>query len=713
MSIKKDILWRVGLVYLGVALFALLVLVKIVYLQFIDDDRWKEQSEATRVKNVKIQPHRGDIYSDDMRLLASSVPYYEIRMDLLTPYITNSVFANKVDSLALCLSRLFKDRSKSEYKECLVNARKQGNRYYMIKDDVDFSQLKKLRTFPIFNRGRYTGGLIVVDESLRQRPHRDLAARTIGYISKSEGGNVVGIEGAYNSYLGGVEGIMRMQKLSGNIWMPLDESGEIEPQDGSSVVTTINIDIQEVAEKALKRQLSLNRAHHGCAVLMEVKTGEIKAIVNLTDTLGTYVEDYNYAVGESTEPGSTFKLASLVTALEDGYVDLNDTINTGNGVFQYYDFTIHDDNFDKGGCGTITVKQVFEYSSNVGMAMIITKAYKKSPHSFVDRLYSMSLNKPLGLDIKGEGAPYIKYPGAKTWSGVTLATMSYGYEVRLTPLQILCFYNAVANDGKMVRPRFAKEIRNHGKIEKTFVTEVINPSICSKSTLKKARELLEGVVTEGTAKNLKNNYLKIAGKTGTTQIYNNRYGYKMDSKVSYQASFVGYFPADQPKYSCIVVINSPSSDVYHGNRVAGPVFLEIADKVFATSLEMQKPINSSDWFFSDKNVELPYSKSGSMDDLKTALKKLDVKEKVDDRNAEWVTPERKDDFVELKTKKITNNLVPNVVSMGLKDAIYLLENMGLRVKAVGRGSVRNQSITPGTRIKKGDIIRLELTYTEG
>jgi cell division protein FtsI (penicillin-binding protein 3) len=713
MSIKKDILWRVGLVYLGVALFAIFVLIKIVYLQFIDDDRWKEQSSNTRIKNVKIQPHRGDIYADDMRLLASSVPYYEIRMDLLTPSITNSIFMNKIDSLAFCLSRLFKDRSKAEYKTILINARKQGNRYYLIKDDVDFTQLKKLRTFPIFNRGRYTGGLIVVDESLRQRPHRDLAARTIGYISKSENGNVVGIEGAFNSYLAGVEGVMRMQKLSGNIWMPLDELGEIEPQDGSSVVTTINIDIQDVAERALRRQLALNRAHHGCAVLMEVKTGEIKAIVNLTDTLGTYIEDYNYAVGESTEPGSTFKLPSLITALEDGYVSLEDTIDTGNGIYQYYDFTIHDDNFDKGGHGIITVKQVFEYSSNVGMAKIITRAYKKSPQKFVDRLYSMDLNKPLGLEIKGEGDPVIKYPGAKTWSGVSLATMSYGYEVRLTPLQILCFYNAIANDGKMVKPRFAKEIRNHGKIEKTFVTEVINPSICSKSTLKKARMLLEGVVDEGTARNLKNNYLKIAGKTGTTQIYNSKYGYKMDEKVSYQASFVGYFPADEPKYSCIVVINSPSADVYHGNRVAGPVFMEIADKVYATSIEMQKPINNTGWFFSSKDVELPYSKSGSLDDLSVALRKLDVKDKIEDRDAEWVVPEKKDDYVDLKAKKIINNLVPNVVSMGLKDAVYLLESMGLRVRVVGRGSIRNQSITPGTRIKRGDIIKLELTYTEG
>ena len=706
-------MWRVGLVYLAVALFAMFVLTKIIYLQFIDDDRWKEESENTRIKNVRIPPHRGDIYADDMRLLASSVPYYEIRMDLMAPAITGTLFLNKVDSLALCLSRLFGDRSKGEYKQSLLNARKEGNRYYLIKDDVDYVQLKKLRSFPIFNRGRYKGGLIVNDESLRQRPHRDLAARTIGYISKGELGNVVGIEGAYDSYLGGVEGVMRMQKLSGNIWMPLDESGEIEPHDGSAVVTTINIDIQDVAEKALKRQLGLNRAHHGTAVLMEVKTGEIKAIVNLTDTLGTFVEDYNYAIGESTEPGSTFKLAAIIAALEDGYVNLEDTINTGNGVFQYYDFTIHDDDYEKGGHGIITVRQVFEYSSNVGMAKIITRAYKKSPHSFVDRLYSMDLNKPLGLEIKGEGNPQIRYPNDKLWSGVSLATMSYGYEVRLTPLQILTFYNAIANDGKMVKPRFAKEIRNHGKIEKTFVTQVINPSICSKSTLKKARSLLEGVVEEGTARNLKNSYLKIAGKTGTTQIYNKRYGYKMDSKVSYQASFVGYFPADDPKYSCIVVINSPSSDVYHGNRVAGPVFMEIANKVYATSLDMQKPINDNGWIFSEKNIELPYSKSGYMDELATALRKLDVKEKCEDRNAEWVTPEKKDDYINLKTRKVINNLVPSVISMGLKDAVYLLENMGLRVQVVGRGSVRNQSIPPGTRIKRGDIIRLELTYTEG
>jgi cell division protein FtsI (penicillin-binding protein 3) len=512
--------------------------------------------------------------------------------------------------------------------------------------------------------------------------------------------------------LGGVEGIKRMQKLSGSVWMPLDEAGEIEPKNGSSVVTTIDIDFQDVAERALYRQLKLHRAHHGSAILMEVETGAIKAIVNLTDTMGTYMEDYNYAIGESTEPGSTFKLASLMAALEDGYVDLEDTIDTEKGIYQYYDYTIKDDNYEYGGHGKITVKQVLEQSSNIGMAKIITKAYKGSEHKFVDRLYSMNLNTPLDLDIKGEGKPMIKYPGDKYWSGVTLATMSYGYEVRLTPLQILTFYNAVANNGKMVKPRFVNEVRYNGKVEKTFVTEVINNSICSKSTLHKAREMLEGVVEEGTAHNLKNNYLKIAGKTGTTQLYNKKYGYNIGGNVSYQASFVGYFPAENPKYSCIVVVNSPSSDVYHGNKVAGPVFMEIANKVYSTSLDLQEPINTRK-FKKGKNIELPYSKDGLLSEMVPALKELDIDRKVTKSDAKWVSTQRSQDYVELRPKRVVNNLVPNVVSMGLKDAIYLLENMGLSVDVVGRGSVRNQSITPGTRVRKGDRIRLELSITEG
>lgn len=706
MSIKSDILWRVGLVYLAVTLFALVIVAKIVYLQFIDGDVWKAKAENTRIKNFRIPPHRGDIYTHDMMLLASSVPYYEIRMDMRTPALTDRIFYRHVDSLSFSLSLLFKDRSPEEYKHKLLEARRKGNRYLLIKNRVNYVQLKELKTFPLFRLGQYKGGLIINQENLRQKPHHNLASRTIGYTTKSTSGNTVGIEGAYDQYLGGVEGIKKMQKLAGNVWMPLDGAGEIEPHDGSSVVTTIDINLQDVAEKALLKQLIGHKAHAGTAVLMEVKTGEIKAIVNLTDTFGAYREYYNYAVGESSEPGSTFKLPAIIAVIEDGYSKLNDTIHTNSGVFNYYDLTIRDDNYLQGGHGTLTVEEIFEVSSNVGMAKIITNAYRKHPNRFIDRLYSMNLNEPLEISIRGEGKPVIRYPGDKLWSGVTLASMSYGYEVKLTPLQILAFYNAVANNGKLVRPRFVKEIRNHGKIERTFFTEVINPSICSKSTLKAAQKLLTGVVEKGTAQNLKTLHFKIAGKTGTAQMYSQITGYR---EKSYQASFVGYFPADNPKYSCIVVVYSPKNYVYHGAYVAGPVFYEIANTLYATDLDLHDPLNTR----SSTALEIPFSKNGYQHEISTVLDMLDIRKLCEESGTEWVSTVRTDEYISLESKEIIDNLVPNVVSMGLKDALYLLENMGLHVEVEGRGSIRSQSIPPGTRVKRGETIKLEMSFTKG
>lgn len=705
-TIKSDILWRVALVYISIILFSLAVALKIFYLQVIDNERWLQKAENTRIKNFRIKPNRGDIYSSDMRLLASSVPYYEIRMDMKTSALTDKIFYSKVDSLAMCLSRLFGDRSEAIYREQLKNARREGNRYFLIKNKVDYVQLKKLKTFPILRNGQYKGGLIINQDNVRRKPHQNLAARTIGYTTKDATSYKVGIEGAFDQYLGGVEGVKRMQKLAGNVWMPLDETGEIEPKDGSSIVTTLDIDLQDVAEKALLKQLIAQNAHAGTVVLMEVKTGEVKAIVNLTDTLGAYREYYNYAVGQSSEPGSTFKLPALMAALEDGYVKLDDSVNTGNGIYEYYDLTIRDDNYDRGGHGKISVEEVFELSSNIGMAKIISSAYKEHPNRFVDRLYGMNLNEPLGISIKGEGRPMIRYPGDKLWSGVTLATMSYGYELKITPLQLLAFYNAIANDGKLVRPRFAREIRNNGKLEWTFSTEVINPSICSRSTLKIARKILEGVVEQGTATNLKNDRFKIAGKTGTTQMYLRKTGYK---EKSYQASFVGYFPADKPKYSCIVVIYSPKNFIYHGAYVAGPVFYEIASKVYATDIAMQTPINKG----RAKSLEIPFSKSGYQPEITTVLSELDIKKLCKDSHADWVLTERTDENITLNPKRFINNLVPNVVSMGLKDAIFILENAGLKVDVVGRGSVKSQSIPPGTMVRQGQKIRLEMSFTEG
>jgi len=696
----------VGLVYLGATLFALVIIIKIVYLQFINDEVWKSKAENTKIKNFRIPPNRGDIYASDMRLLASSVPYYEIRMDMQTPALTDRVFFNGVDSLALCLSRLFYDRPASEYKKILVEARKKGNRYLLIKNRVDYVQLKKLKTFPIFRLGQYKGGLIVNQENHRQKPFRNLASRTIGYITKSTTGTKVGIEGAYDQYLGGVEGITKMQKLAGNVWMPLDGAGKIEPKDGSSIVTTIDINLQDVAEKALMRQMVKHNAHGGTVVLMEVQTGEVKAIVNLTDTFGAYREYYNYAVGQSSEPGSTFKLPVIIAAIEDGYIRLDDTIHTGNGLFRYYDLRVRDDNHTEGGHGTLTIEEVFELSSNVGMAKIITAAYRENPKRFIDRLYGMGLNDPLNIAIKGEGKPVIRYPGDKLWSGVTLASMSYGYEVKITPLQLLAFYNAIANDGKMVRPRFVKEVRCHGKVDQTFLTEIINPSVCSRQTIKIAKKLLEGVVEDGTAQNLKSTHLKIAGKTGTTQMYSQKTGYR---EKSYQASFAGYFPAENPKYSCIVVVYNPQNYVYHGAYVAGPVFNEIANTIYVTDLALLDPVNRTQ----EELLELPYSKNGHQSELITALDLLDIERMSKSPDAEWVITNKTNNHITLDGKNIIENLVPDVVSMGLKDAVFLLENLGMKVQVNGRGSVRSQSIAPGTRVRGGEVIKLDLSYTEG
>ena len=707
MSLKKDILWRAGIIYLVFLFFGFWIIGKIIYLQTAEKNKWLEKAKESTLKNIIIPSNRGNILAEDGRLLATSIPLYEVRMDLNTGSLPDNLFYSKVDSLSLCLAGLFRDKSKGEYKRELIHARKKFERYHLIKKEVNYIELKKLKTFPIFRRGRYKGGLIYLQENRRIRPHNNLAARFIGYTTKDNRGNIVGIEGAYDQQLSGVEGIKLKQKISGNVWIPVSNKNEIEPQDGMDVVTTINIDYQDVAEKALLKQLIKQDAHHGTTVLMEVETGEVKAIVNLgKDKNDIYRELFNYAIGESTEPGSTFKLPALMAALEDGYINLNDTIDTGNGMFKYYDKIIKDDSYYDGGYGKITLQRVFELSSNVGVAKLITEAYKERPHHFVDRLYSMHLNEKLGVEIIGEGKPLIKYPGDKLWSGISLAMMSHGYELKLTPLQTLTFYNAVANNGKMVKPIFVKELQYHGKTIKVFNKEILNPSICSKSTLKKAKILLKGAVEKGTARNLKIENFKIAGKTGTNQIYNKKYGYKTDSTVSYQATFVGYFPADNPKYSCIVVVNSPSKNVYYGHQVAGPVFLEIAQRIYASNLMIKEKVNKKNRML----VNMPYSKNGNRSQLQKVFNTLNIKVKDENVKSDWVTTEKKEDHIEFNERKIIQKLVPNVVAMGAKDAVYLLENAGLKVVLKGRGSVKSQSIAPGTMVPKDKEIILEMSF---
>ncbi|HDZ40962.1 MAG TPA: PASTA domain-containing protein [Bacteroidetes bacterium] len=697
MALRDEIIWRSGVVYITITIIALAILARIFIIQFLQGEQWAELGEEFVYKTDIVPANRGDILSDDGRLLASSVPYYSIYIDTRSTGMDQQTWTQGIDGLCDGLSKIIGLKSADAWKRDLVNARRKGERYYLIKRRVSHNTLKDLKQLPIFEQGRYKGGFIAEPENIRIRPHHRLASRTIGYLTKGSAGNVVGLEGAYDAELTGISGSVLKQRLTGGAWMPVKSANSVEPRDGNDILTTINIDLQDVAETALEKQLVKHNAHHGVAVLMEVKTGDIKAMANLEmGEDGNFHESYNYAVGESTEPGSTFKLASFMAALEDGVIDLDDTIDTGDGSVRYYDKTIRDTR--KEGYGKLSVKEIFEKSSNVGTAKIIYENYKSRPGDYVDRLYRMGLNEKLGLDIKGEGTPLIRYPGDRYWSGISLPMMSHGYEVQMTPIQILTFYNAVANGGRMMKPRIVREIQYHGETIKEINTEVLNPAICSRATIEKARLLLEGVVENGTAKNLDNDTYSIAGKTGTAQIANDKYGYKHGGKVSYQASFVGYFPAENPVYSCIVVVNAPSNSVYYGNLVAGPVFKEIADKVYATHFfgDPEKPGYST-----------PDLKKGYTDDARYLLAELGVKFNCP-VNEKWVESFTESDTVIFRELELIENLVPNVLGMGLRDALFLLENSGLKVTVSGRGEVVSQSLRPGTRITPGSGINIEL-----
>nr|WP_320117250.1 penicillin-binding protein [uncultured Marinifilum sp.] len=686
-------------------LFAVLVIGKVVYLQLFEGDKWRAKAEKISKRDVIAYANRGDICAEDGRLLASSLPYYQLRMDFRASGLSDKVFRSKVDSLAMCLSRFFKDQSASAYRTKLMNAKykTEKNRYVLInRRKVNYNELKVLKTFPLFRLGKNKGGLICEQENKRIQPHINLATRTIGYLNKEANNELigkVGLEGAFESELKGVDGVSVMQKMSGR-WLPVTS---VEPKDGNDLITTINVDYQDVAETALHQQLLKYNADHGSAILMEVKTGAIKAIANLgyDRKKKIYREIYNYAIAETTEPGSTFKLASIMALLEDGYVGPMDSIDTGNGVYLFHKEKMRDSHH--GGFGKISVQEVFEKSSNIGISRLVYEHYNNKKKSFINRLYDFRLNEPLNIDIKGEGVPKIKYPNDPNWSGVSLPWMSIGYEVEQTPLQTLTFYNAVANGGKMMKPKFVKEIRYHGDVIRKFDNEVLKSKICSGETLDRVQNMLEGVVLRGTARNLRNSNYKIAGKTGTARIADKNKGYA--NKI-YQASFVGYFPADKPMYSCIVVINRPNKTKgFYGNQVAGPVFKTIADKVYAMSYSMhpKKELEEQD------EPLVPVSLNGNKNDLDLVFNGLDIEVTNKDIQSEWVITSRKDSVIEYKYRRVKNALVPNVKGMGVQDALYILENAGLKVRVRGVGSVAKQSLYPGSYYKRGDRIIIDLS----
>jgi cell division protein FtsI (penicillin-binding protein 3) len=704
MAVRDEIVWRSAVVYFVLTVLAVALIVQILILQYVQRGKWSAMSEKYVFKTAEMPANRGDILAYDGRLLSSSVPYYSIYMDTRSSGMSAETWSSGISGLSEGLSRLIGVRSPVGWRSVITDARKKGDRYFLIQKKVDYATLKKLKELPIFREGQYKGGLVAQPENRRILPNNDLAARTIGYLNQSTEGTQVGLEGSFNKDLAGKNGLVVKQRLTGGDWIIVNDGESVESKDGNDIVTTIDVDLQDVASSALETQLRKHNAHHGCAVVMEVETGDIRAIANLESSGdGSYHESYNYAIAESTEPGSTFKLAALMAAIEDGVIDTGDIVDTGNGTVKFYNKIIRDTR--EGGYGKLTVKQVFEKSSNVGTSIIINEHYKNNPKDFVNRLYAMKLNQQLDLQIKGEGKPLIRYPGDKLWSGLSLPMMSHGYEVQMTPLQILTFYNAVANDGKMMRPRFVTSILRNGSVVKSFGTDVIINSIASRSTIRKTKAMMEGVVEHGTATNLKNSNYKIAGKTGTAQIARNNLGYRQGERMSYQASFVGYFPAENPLYSCIVVVNAPSNGVYYGNIVAGSVFKEISDKVYATRFFRDYRAESKE--DKDKNPTAPEAGNGLRSDINEVLGDLNVRYKRTSKE-EWVATRESGDTIRLVGVDPKKGLVPDVRGMSLRDAVYLLENSGLRVRYSGKGRVLRQSPEHGARVYEGSVVSLDM-----
>ncbi len=706
-KIREQISFRLTIVYLFIAGFSLLIVGQIIYLQNFRKKALEAQAQTTNFKIIEAS--RGDILAIDGRVLATSVPKYKILLDTQVEHLTDSIFLANIDSLSTCLSELFKDRTREEYIEKLKTARETKNRYLLLQKDVSFRDLQIIKTFPILELGRFKGGLITEEEFTRTLPHGYLARRTIGY--KQEDNRKVGIEGAFDEYLSGKDGYKLMQKISGGSSKELSYKNATEPTNGIDIISTIDINIQDIVDKALRNRLIRHDAEYGVAILMDVKTGEIRAIVNLTkESDSVYVEDFNYAIARLYEPGSTFKLASMLVSIEKGGVELDEIIDTKSGILKIGDFYIKD--HKRGGYGKISFQEVFEHSSNIGVSLVAKEQFENRPEEFLDRLYSIGFGDKLGIKLKGEAKPEVKYPddnNGRLWSGVSLMQMAQGYELKVTPLQILSLYNSIANNGKMLQPIFVKAFREHGEITKTFKAKTLNSSICSKETLAKVKIMLEGVVERGTAaKYVKSESFKIAGKTGTSEIAVGTTGYHSEEGVFNNASFAGYFPADNPKYSCIVLISKPRRFSAYGGSVAGPVFKEIAEKLYATDYEMQNRKVFDVENLPDTTL-LPISKYGNKNLLNTVFYSLNILTKGEVKtNSNWVKTSVDDTKIAYIKLELEQNKVPNVFGMGAMDAVFLLENRGLKVILKGKGTVRKQSIPPSRDIKKGDKIVITL-----
>jgi len=702
VEVKRDILWRVYLCFIGMVVFAFLVIGKALYIQQAEGAYWRSKSDSLHTRIINLDADRGTIYSEDGSMLSTSIPYFNIYIDFGAEGLRDKNgkrFRENLDSLSYSLAGLFQDKSADGYKKLLQAGYRKKDRYFLLKKNIDFEQYKQLREFPLVRLGRNKSGFIAEVKSRRLNPFGMLANRTIGLAR--ENAQNVGLERTYDSLLKGETGKRLVRFIAGGVAVPV-EGYEVEPENGKDLITTLDVNIQDIAQQALLKMMIENEAVNGTCIVMEVATGKIKAIANLGKRgEGEYWEDLNYAI-RASEPGSTFKLATMLAVLEDGKANLGSQVNLENGEWQVNRRTVYDSERHKRT--NVSLQQAFELSSNVGMAKMVMQHYSGNPEKFIGHLKRLRLHEVSGIDLVGETQPIIKTPKSKTWSATSLPWMSFGYEVLVSPLQTLMLYNAVANNGKMMRPYLVQEVQQDGRTIWNREPEVMVESICKETTLKQLKTSLEGVVLNGTAKSLSTPYYSIAGKTGTALVANGSRGY---ADHIYQSSFAGYFPADNPRYSCIVVIkNKPFAAKYYGGTVAGPVFREIADKLFALEAQ-QLPVQT---------VSLPkpdsskFRYAGANEKMKTVMQTLSLPYKDSAAQKDWAVLETDENYrsVVKALDAKSSGQMPDLKGMGLRDALFLLEERKLKVQVKGKGKVISQSLAPGSMIQPKQTITIEL-----
>lgn len=711
MSIRKEILSRAYIVFFLLLLVAGAIIVQVFRINTVERSYWVEKGEKYSIKKRTVAAQRGGIYADDGSLLATSIPYFDIRIDFGSEAMKDSYFNENLDSLVYYLRKdIWPQMSSAQIRSKLVQARESGSRSFLVARNADYLLVEKVKKYPLLSLGNYKGGLVLEQKSSRLKPYGSLASRSIGRVAGDLEPN--GLEMYYDELLAGQSGERYVQKIGRDVELPISDRPWQEAVDGLDLKTSVNINLQDISEYSLKKVLQAHEADWGTAIVMEVNTGKIKAMANLGRTAsGSYYEKLNYAVGTLYELGSTFKLATMLALFEDQNLALDDKVYLGKGYMKVGTGTVRDT--EKPLTDTVTVEEAFTASSNVGMARLAIKYFREGdgPDRFFKYMNQFRIKSRTGIDIPGEPEPDVyskeerkNIPSKKgTWSRVmSIPYMAHGYELRMTPLQILSFYNAVANNGYYVEPHFGDQVLNSGQLVRPLYPNQKAVRIAGKNSVKKAQHLLEEVVKKGTGRNLISQDYSVAGKTGTTRI---NYADKNAERRKYIASFVGYFPADQPKYSCIVVVNDPKKNAYYGSKIAAPVFKEIVDYCYATDPNLMKVLTDKP-MLTTAQWHLPAFKVGYSEDFDKVFGYLGLKTRKS-TESEWAVIVQDSTDFSLAPRILREEVIPNVVGMGLKDAVFILENMGVRVKIQGTGTVREQSVEPGIPVN-GQRILLKL-----